>query len=404
MVKGNGASDARTAKVIQLYASPPEAPSREQVRRRHPSQQKSTERTDSGIERTPATPRRPRAPRPAPPLAGRPNPGGAGHPNTDDFLADPADVTPISKDMATRLDAAGLPVRPTGSPLFSLSGLRSTVADSVIAGAGYLRERLTGDYEVDDFGFDQHFTENVFLPAMRVLFDKWFRVEVTGIENIPAEGGALLVANHAGTLPIDALMTSVAVHDHHPQHRFLRILAADLAFESPFVGQLARRTGSTLACTADAERLLRGGELTGVWPEGFKGVGKLYKDRYKLQRFGRGGFVTTALRAAVPIVPVSIVGSEEIYPMLSDLKPLARLVGLPYIPVTPTFPALGPLGLVPLPSKWHIHFGKPIETSQYDEQAADDPMVVFDLTDHVREEIQQTLFRMLSRRGSVYFG
>lgn len=395
LAKGNGASDARTAKVIQLYSSSPDAPSREQVRRRHPSQQKSAEHVDAGIER-PTAPQRPRAARRAPVDVGRPG--------SDGFSVDPADVTPISSDMATRLDAEGVPVQATGSPLFSLGGIRSAVADSVIASAGYLRERLTGDYEVDDFGFDQHFTEHVFLPAMRVLFEKWFRVEVTGIENIPTEGGALLVANHAGALPIDALMTSVAVHDNHPQHRFLRLLAADLALESPFVGQFARRTGSTLACTADAERLLRGGELTGVWPEGFKGIGKLYKDRYKLQRFGRGGFVTTALRAAVPIVPVSIVGSEEIYPMLADLKPLARLMGLPYIPVTPMFPALGPLGLVPLPSKWHIHFGKPIETSQYDEQAADDPMVIFDLTDRVREEIQQTLFRMLSRRGSVYFG
>ncbi|WP_045821898.1 lysophospholipid acyltransferase family protein [Williamsia herbipolensis] len=377
MVKNNGASDARTAKVIQLYATPPDAPSREQVRRRHPSQQK------------PATPSAPTSSDIVAPT---------------DADATTAEITPINADVVARLDAAGLPVGRTGSPLFSLTGLRSAVADSVVSGAGYLRERLTGDYEVDDFGFDPHFTEGVFLPAMRVLFDKWFRVEVTGIENIPDEGGALLVANHAGTIPIDALMTSVAVHDHHPRARFLRMLAADLAFESPFVGQLARRTGSTLACTADAERLLRGGELTAVWPEGFKGVGKLYKDRYKLQRFGRGGFVTTALRAAVPIIPVSIVGSEEIYPMLSDLKPLARVLGLPYIPITPTFPLLGPLGLVPLPSKWHIHFGKPIETSQYDEQAAEDPMVVFDLTDHVREEIQQTLFRMLSRRGSVYFG
>ncbi len=199
-------------------------------------------------------------------------------------------------------------------------------------------------------------------------------------------------------------MTSLAVRDNHPTGRYLRILAADMAFDSPGVSEVARRIGATLACTADADRLLRQGELTAVWPEGYKGIGKLYKDRYKLQRFGRGGFVTTALRNAAPIVPVSIVGSEEIYPMISDLKPLARVLGLPYVPITPTFPWLGPLGLIPLPSKWHIHFGRPIETDSYDASSADDPMVVFDLTDHVREEIQQTLFRMLSRRGSVYFG
>ncbi|GAA2063989.1 hypothetical protein GCM10009722_26470 [Williamsia deligens] len=387
MAKGNNAPDSRTAKVIQLYASPPSSASPSDAgRRRHPSQQRSE----------PVQPRR-MAPRPVPRVS------DLGHPNTDGF-DETADITPINADVAPRIDESGLPVQRTGSPLFSLGGIRSAVADTVVTSAGYLRERLTGDYEIDDFGFDRHFTENVFLPAMRVLFDKWFRVEVTGVENLPTEGGALLVSNHAGSIPVDALMLSVAVHDHHPRQRFLRMLAADLALESPFIGALSRRTGSTLACTADAERLLRSGELTAVWPEGFKGVGKLYRDRYKLQRFGRGGFVTTALRTAVPIIPVSIVGSEEIYPMLSDLKPLARVLGLPYIPVTPTFPLLGPLGLVPLPAKWHIHFGKPIETNRYDEQAAEDPMVVFDLTDHVREEIQQTLYRMLSRRGSVYFG
>ena len=152
-------------------------------------------------------------------------------------------------------------------------------------------------------------------------------------------------------------MTSLALHDNHPTGRHLRILAADMAFDTPAVSEVARRIGATLACTNDADRLLRAGELTAVWPEGYKGIGKLYKDRYKLARFGRGGFVTTALRNASPIIPVSIVGSEEIYPMLADLKPIARILGLPYLPITPTFPLLGPLGLVPLPSKWHIHFG-----------------------------------------------
>jgi 1-acyl-sn-glycerol-3-phosphate acyltransferase len=224
------------------------------------------------------------------------------------------------------------------------------------------------------------------------------------VENLPVEGGALLVANHAGSIPIDALMTSIAVHDNHPTGRYLRVLAADMAFDSPIIGETARRIGATLACTSDAEYLLKAGELTAVWPEGYKGIGKMYKDRYKLQRFGRGGFVTTAIRAGAPIIPVSIVGSEEIYPMIADLKPLAKVLGLPYFPVTPLFPWFGPLGMIPLPSKWHIHFGKPIPTEGYDEAAADDPLVVFDLTDHVREEIQQTLFRMLSRRGSVYLG
>ncbi|MFM9378431.1 lysophospholipid acyltransferase family protein [Gordonia sp. VNK21] len=318
--------------------------------------------------------------------------------------ADGAAVVPIKRELIAA-DEPTAPIEPArNSPLFSLAGLRHAVADSLIATSGFIRERMTGEYTVDDFGFDPHFTESVWFPALRPIYQKWFRVEVSGIENLPSQGGALLVANHAGTIPVDALITSLAVRDNHPDGRYLRLLAADLAFETPVVGDLARRTGATLACNDDAEALLRKGELTAVWPEGFKGIGKPYKDRYRLQRFGRGGFVTTAIRTEAPIIPVSIVGSEEIYPMIADLKPLARALGLPYFPVTPLFPWLGPLGAIPLPAKWHIHFGRPIDTSGYGSSAADDPMVVFDLTDHVREEIQQTLFRMLSRRGSVYFG
>jgi 1-acyl-sn-glycerol-3-phosphate acyltransferase len=256
---------------------------------------------------------------------------------------------------------------------------------------------------VDDFGFDQDFTENAYLPLLRPLYKSWFRVEVRGIENIPSVGGALIVANHSGTIALDSLMTQVAVHDEHPAHRFLRMLGADLVFRTPVVGAVARKSGATLAANPDAERLLASGELAGVWPEGFKGVGKPFSERYKLQRFGRGGFVAAALRTKAPIVPCSIVGAEEIYPILGNLKTVARLIGAPYIPVTPTFPLLGPLGLIPLPSKWIIEFGAPVETAVLGPQAADDPMVVFDLTDRVRETIQQTLYSLLLQRRSVFF-
>ncbi len=280
----------------------------------------------------------------------------------------------------------------------------SVVAEHAVDALGFLRRRLTGDYEVDDFGFDPHFNSAVILPALRPLFEKWFRVEVSGVENLPADGAALLVANHAGTVPVDGLMLSVAVHDHHPLHRPTRMLAADLVFQTPVLGSFSRKAGHTLACHPDAEGLLRDDALVTVFPEGFKGVGKPFADRYKLQRFGRGGFVTSALRTGAPIVPVSIVGSEEIYPKIADIKPLARLLGLPYFPITPLFPLLGPLGAIPLPSKWHIEFGEPIITDGYDEQAADDPMVTFDLTDQVRERIQQTLYRLLATRRNVFFG
>jgi 1-acyl-sn-glycerol-3-phosphate acyltransferase len=267
----------------------------------------------------------------------------------------------------------------------------------------FLRRRLTGEVEIDEFGFDPELTDKVLLAMMRPLYERYFRVETRGLENVPAEGGALVVANHSGTIPLDSVMTQLALLDHHSGRRHLRMLGADLVFQTPVIGELARKTGTTLACNADAERLLRKGELVGVWPEGFKGIGKPFSERYKLQRFGRGGFVSAALRTQVPIVPCSIVGAEEIYPILGNMKTLARLLGLPYVPITPTFPWLGPLGAIPLPSKWIIEFGEPIRTDGLGPEAADDPMLVFNITDQVRETIQHTLYRLLMRRRSVFF-
>lgn len=263
-----------------------------------------------------------------------------------------------------------------------------------------IRKRMSGDYEVDEFGFDPQITE-VLAAAIEPLAEKWFRLEVRGIENIPTDGGALLVANHSGTVPIDGLITGYAVKKY--SGRDLRPLGADLVFSLPFVGQIARKVGATLACTEDAERLLTTGELAGVWPEGFKGIGKPFAERYKLQRFGRGGFVSSAMRAQVPIVPVSIVGAEEIYPLVGNVPSLARLLGLPYLPITPFFPLLGPLGMIPLPSKWIIEFGEPIRTDAYDPDSADDPMLLFNVTDQVRETIQQTLYGLLVDRGNAFF-
>ncbi|MFF5159961.1 lysophospholipid acyltransferase family protein [Streptomyces sp. NPDC000348] len=273
----------------------------------------------------------------------------------------------------------------------------------VASGLAFLRRRLTGEYEVDDFGYDEELTDQVLMSLLRPVYEKYFRVEVKGIENIPSEGGALIVANHSGTVPVDGLMMQVAVHDHHPAGRHLRLLAADLVFMLPVVNELARKLGHTLACTEDAERLLAQGELMGVMPEGFKGIGKPFGERYKLQRFGRGGFVSTALRQGVPIIPCSIVGAEEIYPMIGNAKTLARVLGFPYFPLTPTFPWLGPLGAIPLPTKWTIQFGEPIPTDGYPPEAADDPMLMFNLTDQVREEIQHTLYKLLVQRRSVFF-
>ena len=264
----------------------------------------------------------------------------------------------------------------------------------------FLRRRVTGEYVVDEYGFDPEITERFFLAMLRPIKDRWFRLEVRGAENIPAVGGALVVSNHSGTVPVDGLMTGAAIHDE--TGRFLRPLGADLVFQMPIISELARKGGATLACSEDAERMLGGGELVGVWPEGFKGIGKPYAERYRLQRFGRGGFVAAAIRTGVPIVPVSVVGAEEIYPLVANLPSLARLLGVPYLPITPFFPLLGPLGMIPLPSKWLIEFGEPIRTDSYEPRAAEDPMLVFNVTDQVRESIQQTLYSLLMQRTSVF--
>lgn len=271
----------------------------------------------------------------------------------------------------------------------------------VAAGLAFLRRRLSGQYEVDEFGFDAELTDQVFHPVLRALYRDWFRTEVFGVENLPVDGAGLVVGNHSGTVAMDALVLAAVLHDRHPRHRYLRLLGADLVFRVPIVSELVRKTGGTVACNPDAERLLGRGELVGVFPEGFKGVGKLYADRYKLQRFGRGGFVSAALRTGTPIIPVAIVGAEETYPMLADIKPLARLLKLPYFPVTPTFPWLGPLGAVPLPSKWLIEFCPPIQTAHLAD-SADDPLVVFNLADQVRETIQQTLHQLLEKRPDPF--
>ncbi|MGQ0630917.1 MAG: lysophospholipid acyltransferase family protein [Sporichthyaceae bacterium] len=317
-----------------------------------------------------------------------------------------ARVIPLQPDRSAGRGAADqLGPQTSGVTGFLGAELRARAGDvdRKVAGAlAFLRRRVTGDYEVDDFGFDPELADSVLMAPLRPLYSSWFRVETRGLEHVPDEAGALVVGNHSGTIPFDAAMTALALHDHHPAHRFLRPLAADLVFGLPFLGEYARKGGGTLACPEDAERLLAAGELVGVWPEGFKGIGKPFSERYKLQRFGRGGFVTAALRTGVPIIPTAVVGAEETYPVLANARTLARLLGMPYVPITPTFPWLGPLGLVPLPSKWIIEFGRPIPTDHYPEGAADDPTVVFDLADQVREVIQQSLYRLLMARKSIF--
>jgi 1-acyl-sn-glycerol-3-phosphate acyltransferase len=364
----------------------------------------------------------------APPQAGRRAANSRQAPEADEPPITPEpDATPGSEEApATSVlnalvnELLKLASRPLGSlKSLPISQLEALAADPVHAFASvaqamgvdwdesldeivaFIRSRLQGDYAVDEFGFDPEFTTRIYLPVLRRLADAWFRVEVRGAENLLVDSSALLVSNHAGTLPLDGMILQTVVNDEIGRH--VRMLGADLIFKTPYSHDLARKTGTTLACQEDAERLLASNQLVAVFPEGFKGLGKPYADRYKLQRFGRGGFVAAAIRAQVPIIPIAIVGSEEIYPLIAKAPALARALGVPYFPITPLFPWFGPLGMIPLPSKWIIQVGEAITTDELGPGAADDPMIVFNITDQVRETIQQTLYALLMQRRNAFF-
>jgi 1-acyl-sn-glycerol-3-phosphate acyltransferase len=252
---------------------------------------------------------------------------------------------------------------------------------------------------VDDFGRDPRATAR-WEWLFEFLYSKWFRVQASGLDHIPAKGRALLVANHAGTLPYDSAMVMHAVRRDHPARRDVRPLVEDTVFHLPFLGPIMNRIGGVRADPANAERLLENDELVAVFPEGEKGMGKLWKDRYRLQRFGRGGFVKLALRTGSPIIPVAVVGAEEAAPMLGKVTWFAKNIGIPWVPVTPTFPWLGPAGLLPLPSKWFVQFGAPIDLGDHGPSAADDRLLVNRLADQIRTQIQQMIEGLLGKRRS----
>jgi 1-acyl-sn-glycerol-3-phosphate acyltransferase len=273
----------------------------------------------------------------------------------------------------------------------------------LLAGAGdFIRRRVSGDYQVDESGFDPDFNSSVLMPLAGAFYRNWFRVRMRGLEHVPASGPALIVANHSGVLPFDAVMLQTGVFREHPAHRNVRMLGADLVYSIPVLNSLARMSGHTRACPQEADRLLRDGELVGVFPEGFKGTGKPFSERYHLQRFGRGGFAVTAIRAGVPIIPCAIVGAEEIYPMIGNSEPVARLLKLPYFPVTPLFPWLGPVGAVPLPSNWIIEFCPPVPTQAIRADWQHHPDTVTALADQVKETIQVKLDKLLVERGPAF--
>ena len=272
---------------------------------------------------------------------------------------------------------------------------------------GMLRRRLSTigmverSGEVDEFGMDEIVLRRT-RTALDVVYDHYWRVEVHGLGHVPDEGPCLLVANRSGLLPYDGLMVCHAIHRNHPRHVVPRFFVADWLMTLPFVQPYLARLGGVRACRENAERLLASKRFVVVFPEGVKGAAKVFRERYRLKRFGRGGVVRVALENGVPIVPVGIVGAEEVHPVLFKWGTPARSLGLPFLPVTPTFPLFGPLGFMPLPSKWVIRFGPPIPIDHLEPDAASDELLISRLTEDLRSQVQTLVDTGLADRESVW--
>lgn len=266
-----------------------------------------------------------------------------------------------------------------------------------------LRRRFRGEYETDEWGLDMEVVDAV-KPFFDFMYYRYWRVQTSGIENIPEEGRALLVVNHSGQLPWDGAMVGTAVYNEHPEQRLVRTLYATWFPTLPFFSAMLTKMGQVLATEENGTRLLEQDHLVSVFPEGIKGVGKLFKDRYKLARFGRGGFVRMALLTGTPIIPVSVVGAEETYISLAKSPFIAKMIGFPFFPISITWPWLGPLGFVPLPTKWYIDFGEPLAMETYGPEAASNLVLVSQLSDQVRNIVQEMIFVRLAQRKSVFMG
>jgi 1-acyl-sn-glycerol-3-phosphate acyltransferase len=259
--------------------------------------------------------------------------------------------------------------------------------------------------DLDDWGRSQRFFDR-FEPLLDFYYRYWFRVETEGVENVPGDGGALLVSNHAGALPPDAPMILQAIRNEHPNPRPLYMLGEHWFKGYPGVSMLVNKLGLVAGHPANAQRLLRDeGQLVLVFPEGQKGSRKLFWQRYRLRRFGRGGFVRTAMRAGVPIVPIAVLGAEEAMPIFAHVPQLQRLTGLIYFPINHAFPQFGlAAALMYLPAKFKIRFLEPIDLSGYDPDDAEDLALVQAISEQVRTTIQLELDAMRSARSSVWFG
>lgn len=257
--------------------------------------------------------------------------------------------------------------------------------------------------DVDEWGRSEHMrslARKIFSP----LYKHWFRVEWDGLEKIPTTGGALLVANHAGAIPSDApvIMHGIEEELGRPVYGL-----ADYFFrEAPWVGTMWARVGGVPAHPDNAVRILRDqGQLVLVFPEGTKGPSKTYTDRYRLRRFGRGGFIEIAMRAGVPVIPIAVIGSEEAMPVIMRVPTLAKALGVPYFPITANLLAFGPLGIVtPFPAKFKlrvldpVHFDVPADQDRYSKSR------IMEESEQIRSQLQEAVYDMLRDRRSVWFG
>ena len=278
------------------------------------------------------------------------------------------------------------------------ANIRSALAAIAEAIRSAYGENAQRAQDLPDAGFDPAFVERT-APLLEFLWTRYFRVRLLGIENVPDDGAALLVGNHSGGIPYDGAMLLHGIRRDHPRHRYVRPLIANFAFRSGWMANVVARVGCVRASMETALPMLARGDLVAVFPEGLRGVGKLYRERYRLARFGRGGFVRLAREAQVPLLPVAVVGAEEIHPVIGKITRFAEPLGIPYIPITPTFPWLGPLGLLPVPTKWTIQIGKPIAPPKRGDEEGT-PRVAED----VRSAIDGMIADLLAQRRSILFG
>ncbi|MFN8504571.1 lysophospholipid acyltransferase family protein [Kouleothrix sp.] len=266
---------------------------------------------------------------------------------------------------------------------------------------GMIQRRRRGEHTTDAYGMDAELVELV-RPFSTFMYRTYWRTSSSGLEHVPAAGPALLLANHGGVLPWDSMMIATSVLEEHSSPRVVRSLYPPAFRALPGVATALETFGQVADTPENGAGLLADGQLVCIFPEGVGGLGKLFRNRYRLQRFRRNGSVGLAIAAGAPIVPVAVVGSEETYPMLADAHPLAQMLRLPFFPLTPLFPWLGPLGLLPLPSRWSLAFGEPIDTSGYGADAATDTAVLGRLAGEARDRLQALLDAQLARRESVF--